>query len=220
MNMGIISGSCRKGKAGMLFPPRKVAELLSDLSGTRRRGQYLLSSIGNTTDKLYPDGKVSRLGISCQINDFGGESFSRDAVAERLETNALRYRVAAKRKPIRRLFIPQRFDGIQARSFPSRVEAEDDPDRSRDNDGGDNGQHRRLRGPMKENADQEGPAAPKKDAHGPAEKAQHDCFHEELAEDIPRPRAHGHAQADLPRALGDRNQHDVHDADPADDQRN
>ena len=32
--------------------------------------------------------------------------------------------------------------------------------------------------------------------------------------------AHGHAQPDLARPLGDRDQHDVHNADAADDQRN
>jgi hypothetical protein len=42
---------------------------------------------------------------------------------------------------------------------------------------------------------------------------------QELLQDVAAARADGHAQPDLAGALGDRDQHDVHDADAADDQR-
>ena len=60
---------------------------------------------------------------------------------------------------------------------------------------------------------------PKQDAQRAAEQAQHDRLDEELPQDVMASGADGHAQADLPRPLGDRDQHDVHDAHAADDQR-
>ena len=51
-----------------------------------------------------------------------------------------------------------------------------------------------------------------------AERREEDRLDEELAEDVPAPGAEGLAQADLARPLGDRDQHDVHDPDPADQQ--
>ncbi len=53
-----------------------------------------------------------------------------------------------------------------------------------------------------------------------ADRREHDRFGKELPQNRRGARADRHAQADLARALGDRDEHDVHDADAADDQRN
>ncbi len=53
----------------------------------------------------------------------------------------------------------------------------------------------------------------------PPNEADDDGLDEELQEDVLAARADGEPQADLAGALGDRDQHDVHDADAADEQR-
>ena len=63
------------------------------------------------------------------------------------------------------------------------------------------------------------PTSPTRDAeHAAADREQHG-LDEELAEDVGAPRAERLADADLARPLGDGDEHDVHDADPADEQR-
>ena len=51
-------------------------------------------------------------------------------------------------------------------------------------------------------------------------RLKRDGLDEKLEEDIPPAGADGHADADFARALGDADEHDVHDADAADQQRN
>ena len=52
-------------------------------------------------------------------------------------------------------------------------------------------------------------------AGDPSEQRDQHRLDEKLDEDVRAPGAYGLADADLPRALGDRHEHDVHDADPA-----
>ena len=52
----------------------------------------------------------------------------------------------------------------------------------------------------------------------PPTAGEGDGFERELQQDVALARADGFAHADLARALGDRNQHDVHHADAAHDQ--
>ena len=61
---------------------------------------------------------------------------------------------------------------------------------------------------------------PKPNADHAAEQAEQGGFGQELDQDIASARAQGFAQADLAGAFGDRDQHDVHDADAAHQQRN
>ncbi len=63
--------------------------------------------------------------------------------------------------------------------------------------------------------DERRPGKADADTDGPAKNAHHDALHQELGQHIAAPGADGHANADLPGALGDRDQHDVHDADAA-----
>ena len=53
-----------------------------------------------------------------------------------------------------------------------------------------------------------------------AQETKRDGFDEELQADVARLGAHGDANADLAGAFGDADEHDVHDADAADHQRN
>ncbi len=57
------------------------------------------------------------------------------------------------------------------------------------------------------------------DAHDAADAGQSDSFDEELQQHLARGGADGEADADLVRALGHGDEHDVHDADPTDQQR-
>ena len=50
-------------------------------------------------------------------------------------------------------------------------------------------------------------------------KAEHHGFGQELCEDIAFASTHGFTQTDLARPFGDRDEHDVHDPDPTDDER-
>src|SRR5438128_1347248 len=52
-----------------------------------------------------------------------------------------------------------------------------------------------------------------------AEPGEGHGFDQELQKDVPSPRTDRLADADLARSFGARNEHDVHDADAADDQR-
>ena len=63
-------------------------------------------------------------------------------------------------------------------------------------------------------------AQPEHDADDAADRAQRDRFDQELQEDVASMRADGHAHADLARAFGHAHEHDVHDADAPDDERN
>src|SRR5262245_28547232 len=59
--------------------------------------------------------------------------------------------------------------------------------------------------------------------HDPSQapdQRQRDRLNQELHEDVARAGAYGHSQADLPRTLGHRDEHDVHDSDAAHHQRN
>ena len=53
----------------------------------------------------------------------------------------------------------------------------------------------------------------------PPDQAQQHGLDQELLEDVMAAGADGHPQADFPRPLGHRDEHDVHDAHPAHDQR-
>ena len=59
---------------------------------------------------------------------------------------------------------------------------------------------------------------PDGDADEAASHRQSRRLDEELREHVPGLRADGHADADLTRTLGHADEHDVHDADAADDQ--
>ncbi len=55
--------------------------------------------------------------------------------------------------------------------------------------------------------------------HRPTDQTQHNGLDQKLPQDVIRPCADCHAQADFPRPFGDRDQHDIHDSHAAYDQR-
>ena len=70
---------------------------------------------------------------------------------------------------------------------------------------------------MLDHGDELGAADAREDAQQAAGGTERDGFDQELQEDVPAARADGHADADFARPLGDADEHDVHDADAADD---
>ena len=64
-----------------------------------------------------------------------------------------------------------------------------------------------------------GMAMPRRDAEQAADAGEHDGLDQELLGDVAPLGAQGAADADLAGPLGDGRQHDVHDADAADQQR-
>ena len=73
--------------------------------------------------------------------------------------------------------------------------------------------------PAGELADERRDAEPDRDADQAAEQGQRQRLDEELGEDVAAARADRLADADLAGPLPDRHEHDVHDPDAADDER-
>src|SRR5579875_978013 len=118
-----------------------------------------------------------------------------------------------------RLFEAQRLDRVEACGAPGRVVAEEDTDERREKDG----QHDR-RGiddhrPTADRGRGDGQHRAGQDPDQAAGSRQDDGLDEKLPQDHGAACADRHADPDLPGALGDRDEHDVHDPDPADDER-
>src|SRR5262249_40188006 len=104
-----------------------------------------------------------------------------------------------------------------------------DPEEESDQGGDGEGQQDGVRrddgldglsgGPAEAEAvEQVGAPGAAQEADGPAGDADHGGLDQELGEDVPPGGADGLADPDLAGALGHRDQHDVHDPDPADDE--
>ena len=107
----------------------------------------------------------------------------------------------------------------------SRIHSEAEASDGRDHDAEDDGRCREGERPRdgRESGDQEVDARhddeSDDDADESAEETQQYGFDQELLQDVLIGRADGLAQADLARALGNGDEHDVHDADASHDQR-
>src|SRR5581483_3860315 len=112
--------------------------------------------------------------------------------------------------------VAEGFDGGELGGTVGRVGAEEDADHGRDHERYDDrpgGDHRAER------ADPHlGETDPDGHAEGAADEGQEDGLDQELGEDVAALGAEGLADADLPRPLGHGHQHDVHDADAADEE--
>src|SRR6267143_364262 len=119
-----------------------------------------------------------------------------------------------------RLLVPNRFDGIQPRSFDRRVYSEDQTD----GNGNDKGQENRADGhdggPSGKPGDKLRHRESKNDAQQTAGERDQDGFDDELANDVPSSGTDCAAHANFTGALKDGSQHDVHDPDPTDEKRN
>src|SRR5688500_6967940 len=124
-----------------------------------------------------------------------------------------------------RSLMPQGLDRVHPRRHDGRVEAEADSDQSADDKAaddrpvGDAGGVALVADALDDPRQQLGGAGAQHDADQAAGQADDGGLDEELQGDMAPLGAQGPADADLAGALGHRRQHDVHDADPADHQR-
>src|SRR6185437_12917551 len=110
-------------------------------------------------------------------------------------------------------------DGIEVGGFAGGIDAEEDADGGGDDEAGKDAPHGDGRGEVDQQGDGLGEHDAEDDTDGSAGES-HGCgLHEELLEQVGAPGAEGFADPDLAGALGDGDQHDVHDDDAADDQR-
>src|SRR5690606_1671690 len=114
------------------------------------------------------------------------------------------------------LLMSQRLDRMEHGRLAGGEEAKEDPHR-RGEDEGDADDPRDEHGRQAERrAHPEGGGQAEKHAPQPPEKRKDHGLHEELQQDLAGGGADGHPDADLPGPFGNRDQHDVHDADTAD----
>src|SRR5207244_4850816 len=122
-------------------------------------------------------------------------------------------------RPTPTLLVAECGDRIQTRRAARRVEAEEDADGARDQEGTRGRRRGEERRPLREVRDQPRRADAEDDAGRAAHQAERGRLDQELEQDVPAPRPHREPDADLARALGHRHQHDVHDADAAHEER-
>lgn len=117
------------------------------------------------------------------------------------------------------LLVSQTFDRIQPGSFACREDAEDQADADGNGQAGDDRPERNYRGKAgDEQHYQLADADRQRYADQTAEKCKRHCFEQELQNDRFFGCTDGFANADLFCSFGDRNEHDVHHADAADEQ--
>src|ERR1039458_248341 len=114
--------------------------------------------------------------------------------------------------------ISERFDGVEERGLPRGIISEEHADGDREERGQHDGFERELHRPAERAADDGAHDAEQHTADATHE-AEHHRLRQELELDGALRRADRHADADLARALGDRDEHHVHDPDASDDER-
>src|SRR5260370_35654386 len=161
---------------------------------------------------------ASSCGVSCAFEE---------AVNTRLTLITAKKIQSVIHHPPPRLFVEQtgllvanRFHWIEPRSFDRRINAEYQPDRNGNHERQKNGADSHNGGPSGEPRDEPRHCKPKDDSQKTAGERDQDGFDDELPEDVPSSSANRAAHTDFTRSLENRRQHDVHDSDPADEQRN
>src|SRR5262249_45540603 len=112
------------------------------------------------------------------------------------------------------LLPPERINRMQPRGLFRGPDAEEDADAAGDGEGDDHRAGVDDRVPFEGGGDGNDDADAEGEAEEAAEEGDEGGLDEELLEDQLLGGAEGFADADLARALGDRHQHNVHDADP------
>src|ERR1700687_1128611 len=128
------------------------------------------------------------------------------------------------------LFVAESFDRIETGGANGRNHPADQSDRTEDNNGDDQGDgvdreadvaglgvfgHGAVK---RQSADGEGDGIGENDSEEPADEGNGERLSQKLEEDVAAARAERLLDANLAGALGDRNQHDVHQADAANSQ--
>src|SRR5215469_15506836 len=127
--------------------------------------------------------------------------------AAAISTPSLRVRRIA----LRSLLVPERFNGIEIRRLPCRINPENQADSARNAERKNAPKHRHGRWHRGEDqADETGYEAAEQDADHAPNRGKHDSFERELQQDILSARADRFANPDFARPFGYGNQHDVH----------
>jgi len=116
--------------------------------------------------------------------------------------------------------MPERFDWVHICGPIGRINAEDYADRPADSKSQYKRNTRNYRGRLAETCDQKRDQRAQTNPQDAAEEGQHESFREELNYNIASPGAECTADADLARSLADGGQHNIHNPDAADQERN
>src|SRR5688572_14124242 len=139
---------------------------------------------------------------------------------ERMESIAIRIvSVGNAAGVFMRSVLGQRHDGIQARCFHCGINSSDHADAAGDQDREKNVTESNRHGNGRRNSNNPGNTGSQKQTQDSSYGSEKGGLNQELHQNLTFPRADRLTQADLKRPLGDRNQHDVHDDDAADHQR-
>src|SRR6266545_6809871 len=117
------------------------------------------------------------------------------------------------------LFVAQRFDWIERGGLARWVKAEKDADRCAEQKCNRDRTDRDERRPIRVDRQNPGRADATDDSNYPANGTERYRFDQELGENVAAVRTDGHAHTDFARPFGDAHEHDIHDTDPADDER-
>lgn len=117
------------------------------------------------------------------------------------------------------LLIPERFNGIEARRLVGRQEAKDNADQHGEQNRSDDDVPRNEGRPTGEQRDEGGRTPSEQNADDPADERQSHGLDEKLKHDLAPCRPDSHADADFPRPLCNGDEHNVHHADSAHEQR-
>src|SRR5215217_1243276 len=135
------------------------------------------------------------------------------------EADAVSPSQAAPWPCFKRSLVPKCLDWIEAGGATCGIPAEEHTDCRREPDGDEHRGGRRRGCPAGEMAEQCRAPEAEGEPDDATEHAHGDALDEELREHVGAARADGHADADLARPLGHGDEHDVHDPDAADDER-
>src|SRR5258708_18664195 len=116
------------------------------------------------------------------------------------------------------LLAAQGHNRVQPGGAGRRIEAEADSNRRRHADGEQNSKHAGHKWEAKLMGEQVGPAKTKRYRDAAANHTENQGLDQKLIADIGGLRPDSSAQADLSRALGHPNQHDIHNPDASDNQ--
>src|SRR5688572_13649694 len=117
------------------------------------------------------------------------------------------------------LLVPHGVDRFELGRLGGRIDPENEADRNRYTKGERHRQRRDPGRPVGIRSDSDGYNGAHQDSEQAAADGHQECFDEKLCSDVTARRADGPPDADFMRPLDHRRQHDVHDADAADDQR-
>src|SRR5437867_1353009 len=124
-----------------------------------------------------------------------------------------------RRHGAKRSLVTQRLDGVQPGRLPRRIKAEEDAHRPGKAKGNENRFWLDQEVPLGEVGNAVRPGQAKADPDQPSDEGQAEGFDQELAQHVSAAGPHCHPQPNLPSSLRHGNQHDVHDPDASDEER-